>query len=564
MKKILKLFSLFVLFIAIFGLTETVKANSINRISMDIYVDINGAATVTEVWNCNIIQGTEVYHPYYNLGTSTIKNLSVSENGKRYQTLSNWSTSSSFEDKAYKCGINKISNGIELCWGISQYGSHTYTVTYNITNFVSDLTDSQIIYWTFIPKEFSNSIGSVYIRIHSDFNIKDTVDVWGYGNYGGPAYVYNGDIEMQSDGHLDINEYMTLLVKFPKGTFSTSNFINQNFEYYHNIAEKGAQRYENTPFEYAPIIAIFIMVICIFIVAYILKLKEKGIDTIIIKKEAAISKKEILYFRDIPCKENIFRAYYIGYCYKMLKNKTDILGALLLKWIKDSFITIEKREKDSLFEKNRDVIVIKKEKLNSIANPTERSLFKIISAASKDGILEKHEFEKWCNSHYGRILDWFKDLMKEEQAKLKYEHLIKAVDSKIFNVTIYKATPALKREALELAGLKKYLKEYTHIADREPVEVALFENYLIFAQLMGIAKDVAKNFKDIYPEIIEQSHFDNYNNIDFINYSMSHSYSSAQSAESRANSYSSGGGGFSSGGGGGGSFGGGGGGGGFR
>ena len=87
---------------------------------------------------------------------------------------------------------------------------------------------------------------------------------------------------------------------------------------------------------------------------------------------------------------------------------------------------------------------------------------------------------------------------------------------------------------------------------------------MIFAQLMGIAKEVAKNFKDVYPDIIEQSHFNDYDNISFVNHCMSHGYSAAQNGMYRASSYSSGGGGFSSGGGGGGSFGGGGGGGGFR
>lgn len=43
---------------------------------MDIFVDDNGNAQVTEVWNCKTNQGTEVYHPYYNLGSSKISNLS--------------------------------------------------------------------------------------------------------------------------------------------------------------------------------------------------------------------------------------------------------------------------------------------------------------------------------------------------------------------------------------------------------------------------------------------------------------------------------------------------------
>ena len=81
---------------------------------------------------------------------------------------------------------------------------------------------------------------------------------------------------------------------------------------------------------------------------------------------------------------------------------------------------------------------------------------------------------------------------------------------------------------------------------------------------LGIAKKVAKQFKDIYPEIIEQSSYTSYDYIMFVHMSSHRGMSAAETAKIRAESYSSGGGGFSSGGGGGGSFGGGGGGGGFR
>ena len=575
MKKFLKLFSVFVLSIAIFGLTKSVKANSINKISMDIYVNSNGDATISEVWDCNATQGTEIYHPYYNLGNSTIKNLSVSENNTTYQTLSSWSTSSSLENKAYKCGINKVSNGVELCWGISEYGSHTYTVKYNITDFVANLTDSQMIYWTLIPKDFSNPIGSVYIKIHSNFDIEDSVDVWGYGNYGGTAYVYDGYIEMQSAGRLDTNEYMTILVKFPQGTFSSSNSLKHDFEHYFNMAEKGAKKYakkSGSDFgdRFVGALSIIGLLVALFFTVLFTILgvmRSEGESKLTIKKDSAISNREIEYFRDIPCNGDIFRAYYIGYSYKLLKNRTDILGALLLKWLKDSLITIGKKDVGSLVKRDSDVIVVNRGKLDSITDENEQRLFKMISDASGDGVLEKKEFGNWCDSNYDMIFGWFKDVMDDERYKLESEGLINVVDTKylkFYIVTTHEATPALKQEALELAGLKKFLKDYSLIASREPIEVNLFEDYLIFAQLMGIAKEVSKNFKDVYPDIIEQSHFNDYDNIVFVNHCMSHGYSAAQSGKARAESYSSGGGGFSSGGGGGGSFGGGGGGGGFR
>lgn len=124
--------------------------------------------------------------------------------------------------------------------------------------------------------------------------------------------------------------------------------------------------------------------------------------------------------------------------------------------------------------------------------------------------------------------------------------------------TAYTATPELRKEAEEIYGQKRYLLDYTLIKDREAIEVELFEEYLIFAQMLGIAKTVAKQFKDLYPEIMEQSSFTSYDYFMFVCLTSNHGMSTASAAKTRAESYSAGGGEFSSGGGGGGSFGGGG------
>ena len=569
MKKTNKILFMFVFAVALFLIGNKVEANSIQSISMDIYInDENGDAYVTETWKCNVTQGTEVYHPYYNLGNSVIKDLSVMDGNKQYEQLSYWSTSGSLQNKANKCGINNIKNGVELCWGISQYGSHTYTARYTITNFVSETTDAQMIYWTLIPYEFSNSIGNAYIKIHTNFDIASTTDVWGYGNYGGTAYVYDGYIEMQSDGTLDTNEYMTILVKFPLGTFNTTNKLDYDFEHYYDMAEEGVTKYKES---YATSIAIIVIGIIfgIFLTGLLLVVfwglanassLAKGLY---FGKEGKKIPKDVPYFRDIPCGKDIYRAYYIGYQYDIIKNKTDILGAIILKWLKDGLIRIEEKETGVIFKKENAVIVLTETDPEKFSESKEKELFQMLYQASKDGYLESKEFEKWCEHSYSKILSWFDKIIEREKTKLVQEGLIEEkeeVKMKIFKSKKYIATYELKQEAIELAGLKRYLNEYTLIKQREAIEVQLFEEYLIFAQIMGIAQKVAKQFKDIYPEVIQQSNFTSYDYIVFINMSSHRGISAAQSAKSRAESYSSGGGGFSSGGGGGGSFGGGGGG----
>ena len=65
MKKILSY--LLVLFSS-FIIVGFVKAESIDSIKMDVYVDSNGDAHVTEIWNAYPTEKTEYYHAYYNIG----------------------------------------------------------------------------------------------------------------------------------------------------------------------------------------------------------------------------------------------------------------------------------------------------------------------------------------------------------------------------------------------------------------------------------------------------------------------------------------------------------------
>lgn len=85
--KILKGIMVIILFLTVLGITKVVEANSISKIDMDIYIDKNGDAQVTETWTCSTNKGTEVYHPYYNLGNSKITNLRVSEGTREYTRI---------------------------------------------------------------------------------------------------------------------------------------------------------------------------------------------------------------------------------------------------------------------------------------------------------------------------------------------------------------------------------------------------------------------------------------------------------------------------------------------
>lgn len=100
----------------------------------------------------------------------------------------------------------------------------------------------------------------------------------------------------------------------------------------------------------------------------------------------------------------------------------------------------------------------------------------------------------------------------------------------------------------KLLGLQKYLAEYSLIKQRYPIELVLWDKYLVFASLFGIADKVAKEFKE---ELLNQGYDENYI---YTTYPMIHMGMHASSFASTAGSASgtSSSGGYSGGGGGGG------------
>ena len=546
---------------------KIVLANDIKSISMDIYIDNYGNAQVTEEWIAYVNSGTEGYKPYYNLGASEIKDYKVYLNKEEFNTLDYWDIDASFNSKAYKAGINEINDGYELCFGISEYGNNTYTLKYTITNFVSEIEDADMVYWQLVPHDLSDKPEYVYIKIHSDFKYDFSLPVWGYGNYGNYVYVTEdtGIIEYIAEDGLDSDEYMTILVKFPKGTFSLTNELSNDFDYYLDMAEDGATTYSDETsfignfFNIILRIVLFFINFIPFIIAVIVILLTANSSAYGTKKlkfsKDAKKFNDVPYFRDIPCNKNIFKAYWVACQYGLVKNKTDFLGTILLKWIKNKNVENIKTESGLLKKETRAIKLVNTDGLSD----TELELYNMMEKASLDGTLESKEFEKWCKKNYSKILNWFNKVIDDETMKFVNEGLI--VEEKKTFGNIYHVSDTMKNIAIDMYGLKKFLDEFSNIKDRESIEVNLWDEYLMYAQIFGIAKKVAKEFKELYPDVITEEVYDDFIFIHTISFS---GVSAATTARDRARSYSSGGGGFSSGGGGGGSFGGGGGGGGFR
>lgn len=509
---------------------KIVNANTINEINMDIYIDSNGNATIKEIWNVNITSGTEGYRAFILPENSTISNYSVTDDKNvTYKNISNWNTYDTFSNKAYKSGINYTSNGLELCWGISEYGNRKYTLSYDITNFVTQYTDNQGIYFKLL--DLDQNVSSVTISIYSDIPFSlDNTRIWGFG-YNGEVNFLNGQIIMNTTNTLSSSNYMTLLVRFENKLFNTSNISNSSFndifdeatneiDDFNNEMKKNTTWYKILNFGKTILTILILMspVLLPFIILYLLTkpLSNKSNNYGLIFEEKYKWNKSI-YYRDIPCNKNLELTYWIVYRYS--KNKIDklqkgLLNAILLKWIKQNYITINENNDIVI---NKDIVEnLKIGNTNYNFTELEKQLYMILYKASTiDNVLNKESFKRWSRKNYSQLYYWFEAVLNKTETFLRNNNLI--VDQEITKKTLFEYKISYRKvikkevneEAKKINGLKNYLLNFSNIQNRESFEVELWEYYLMYAQILGISKKVKKQFEYLYPDFEKLSNMNN-------------------------------------------------------
>lgn len=213
-----------------------------------------------------------------------------------------------------------------------------------------------------------------------------------------------------------------------------------------------------------------------------------------------------IYYRDIPCFESIDLAYWLLYNFSNMKKNdlnNGLLGAYLLDWYKKGYIDIKSSQKTGL---NNNYYSIDLKDGNWAKSYVESSIYNFLkTVAGNNNILEKNEIRNYCSVDGKKFeLEYmFKNILKltqEDLEKQNYITVIKAKDS-IFFKTQEKITLSdeLVNEYQNLNGLKNFLLDYSNMEEKMHIEVHIWENYLIFANLLGIADKVKQQFNKIYP-----------------------------------------------------------------
>ena len=237
----------------------------------------------------------------------------------------------------------------------------------------------------------------------------------------------------------------------------------------------------------------FLVIFTVFmIMRYIFKSKVNFKMTIHQRKKIK-DQDEVPYFRDITC-DSIEEAFWIGTYYGIITNISDFIGAMLLKWIKEDHLDVQEDEYGNT--------IIDMNKLFKTDIGIESSIYvKLLACSGPNRILEENEFKNFFKDNEKVIDKIFEQMSREVKTKLIEKGLLIRQVSDTGREKFI-TTPALDEKASQLAGLKRFLIDFSNIENRESIQVHLWDEYLIYAQMFGIADMVEKELQDIYPDYL--------------------------------------------------------------
>ena len=512
----------------------------------------NGDALISETRKMTIdSEGTECYIGLANMGQSTIKDLTVTdETGARY-VYTDWDVSESRSWKQYKCGIVTTKRGYELCWGLGAEGERTYTTTYIMTGLVRGYPDACAIRHVFLDTAVSPKPEHARVAIttaDTTMVISDeTCGLWGF-KFQGELWFENGYMMAETTEPMNSEAGLYLMARFPKEMFEPTIWEEDSFE------DKKEEAFEGSDYEYdedEDDMSGFewLMFILVYGGAALLVIGSVVWRIYSVWSAKRKLNKNLLWYRDIPLNGNLQEANKILNAYKYFNSDyNNLMSACILKLISMGIITIEtKPNHKGKMEPNfviHDYNEIDKQPV------LMRQLYKIFKeSAGSDRVLEPWELKSYMRStSHQSVIDQFVTTLHAKKDLSKYPPTDKSVN--------------------EVFGLRKFLKEFTLLDERELKEVTLWKDYMIYATLFGIADKVIKEMKQVNPAYFDMdrvaSQMADDMTLPLIYSTLQRSTSSAVAAKAAREHRAHGGGGHSSWGGGGGGFSGGGGGGGVR
>lgn len=520
------------------ALSLSARDQKVRDLNIRLTLVSNGTVVIHETWDVDTGDKiTEWYLNRENLGDITIGDFCVFDGDDELTDDGEWDVDRTRAEKAGKYGIVHKYSGVELCWGVGEYGDHVYHALYSMRRAVKSLNDYDALHLQVVSDGLSAPPQHVRVVVRSAVDgvqlDTTTTRIWGFGYEGRSSFEEDGTVVFESDGPLETDDSVIILLRFEKGIFSSPSVEDRSFDELLSIAMVGASfgedEEENDWAEGLGGFLTLLFIWFVFIRPIWRSLKESFRDNR--KLDLGFNPKKAPWYRDIPMKGDLEMAYAV---LKRSGNDPSSGGlplATILRLVHQGYIGVTR-------EVEGPAVLSFTDKDRSGLDAASSGLYQLLkTAAGKDELLQDKEFSTWAKAHASKVEDWANKARTNGLDALKSE--------KWYNARKVALTPAGREEALHLFGLKAFLSDFTLIDEREAFEASLWKEYMVYGALFGITDRVSRQLKDIDPSLFRETFHYDMNEFDtVINtsavFSRAVSQAITQSIASRAVSYSSG------------------------
>lgn len=614
MKKVLnKIIIAILAFLSIIIISNISNASGglrLKNLNYDVTLNSDGTADVVETWRISI-EDTNTLFKTFEIDSSKYKEIT----DVKVAEVKSSGNVDFRKINQYKYHVDKncyyalvYKGKFEIAWGVhAEDVTRTYKISYKIIDAVKNYNDCSEFYWQFISTDSEIPANKVTgtIKLPNIVGNLEELRVWAHGPLNGNIKKDSNDtVSFEVDG-LEENTMLEARVVTPRLVFGRNNntsdqyklqsILDQEQEWADEANRKREEiqkRQENirkTMIIGCIMFNIIGLVLAVVIIKKIVKYHKKLQETPKIKPE-----QELEYYRDIDGNETPAEAAFIYYFKNtgMQYNMSKVISATMLDLCMKKYIEFEVVPN----KKNQIKVILKKDSSEGLSKD-EKLIYELLQkvANKETNSFTMKEFEKYASRHSSSVLGIFSTIetiaknLQEENGNYSKDLITKsnswstkgvgyvflailsvismwllvipAIVAAVYSFKIGARYNTLTQKGVnrkeELQGLKKYMEEFSMIDDKTVPELVLWEKYLVYATVFGIADKVLKQLKVVYPQITDGEltgytymylmYSNNFNTsfLNTLNSSVSTSYHSATNYSSG----SGGGGGFSAGGG---------------
>ena len=494
----------------------------VNDLDITVTLYSSGIAGIHEVWDVETgDQITEWYLNRENLGDIEVFNLRVLDemyNGAEpFADDGEWKVDRNRKQKTGRSGIVHKPGGVELCWGIGDYGHHVFHAFYAMKKAVKTLNDYDMLHLQLVsdqlaapPKHVRVTVRTDTASVHAQLDTTNT-RVWGFG-FRGTAAFEDGTVVFESSEPFGYYSSVISLIRFEKGIFNSPSVQDRDFQAVLDQAMVGADFGGGDPGEdddTAAEIASFFTMLVMYLLGRKAVRKSMGKVSNREKKQVlGTTEAEVGWYREVPMEGDLIAADYALSRLGEDRKKNALASAEILRMIYNGYLDVRKDAEGKVeitFAESKGG----KAPIDSMAGDLWSMM---LEASGGDRVLQDKEFSTWSRNNKSRLYNWTEKMTQMGKRSFRDHGWMRAADTKV--------TPEGQIQVQHLIGFRKFLSDFTLSKERETIEAHLWQEYLVYGALLGIADKVARQLKDIDPVLFEKTVGYDYGTFNSVLYNM--------------------------------------------